>query len=662
MHFKQQKAVILLICILLLCFITPISIVANCKKTGSLQAQYSVLNHTVYVSVPPSLDDYYGNMSHTVNTYSDYANFVTPQAVESIAESLQNITGNLPYSNEQFADAVLTLVHQIPYVIKGPEYPVETLVNNSGDCVGLSLLAASIMEAGGLDVVLIHYTGITPGHMNVGVYLPYTPVYHTAGMAPTDFAYDNKTYWTAEATSAEDWKVGDQSASLSNAEPNIIPLNNTEQSSPAQVSSSWGTPLRPSSITINLSPEQSSANMTQEQASFGENTRALAVSGSISPTYSGENVSIYVSNGSAYDYFRTVTDNASGYMVIWNFTSTGTYYIKASWSGTSNYAGADSETLTVFVGPESFVQFNTPNYSYIFLTYIQASLAEYAISPLQGVNDFLSIPLGANVSFSYDFTILQAGQTVSNVQTENITIPGSTQTIYKGRTSFMTTQAPEENMTVPINVPIDMEPLILPDDFNQTINNQFCFILQNNGGNYSLNVRGLNDNDMSNILLGNESSTAFMNVSQNIKENSWYNVTESMSDNGITANLYNTNGTLIESRVTPFNATNSNEMIMLITNNVDSAVILKDLAVKALYNTTQPPESNEKTSNESGLLFPTVSLSILLVATFSVAVVYVKKKRQMRDKKTAQMVLVAFFGFDSSLKSLELLHSWRCLQ
>ena len=210
MYFKHQKAVILLIGILLLVFITPTSIVANCEKTSTFQAQYSVLNQKLYVSVPPSLYDYYGNMSHTVNIASDYANFVTPQAVEPIAESIQNITRNLPYSNEQFADAVLSLVHQIPYVITNPQYPVETLVNNSGDCVPLSTLAASIMEAGGLNVVLIHYTGITPGHMNVGVYLPYTPVYHTAGQAPTDFVYDNKTYWTAECTPAENWKVGDQ--------------------------------------------------------------------------------------------------------------------------------------------------------------------------------------------------------------------------------------------------------------------------------------------------------------------------------------------------------------------------------------------------------------------------------------------------------------------
>ena len=132
-----MKAIILLIGILLLVFITPTSIAANYEKTNTFQAQYGILNQKLYVSVPPSLYDYYGNMSHTVNGDSDYAKFVTPQAVEPIAESIQNITRNLPYSNEQFADAVLTLVHQIPYAISGPKYPVETLVDNSGDCVAV---------------------------------------------------------------------------------------------------------------------------------------------------------------------------------------------------------------------------------------------------------------------------------------------------------------------------------------------------------------------------------------------------------------------------------------------------------------------------------------------------------------------------------------------
>jgi hypothetical protein len=325
-----------------------------------------------------------------------------------------------------------------------------------------------------------------------------------------------------------------------------------------------------------------------------------------------------------------VTDDAGGYMLTWNFTSAGTYYIRTSWSGVSNYAGADSETLTVFVGPQSFVQFATSGYNYI---YGQASIAAYEVRPLLGVNDFLSIPLGTGVSFSYNFTVLQAGHAVSNVQTETVTIPGSVWTISRGRNMpTETMQLPDQTVTIPVNVPTGLQPLMLPDNFNQTINNQFCFILQNNVGNYSLNVNALNAYEMSNVTQGNRGNIAFMNASKNIKENTWYNFTASISDNGVTANIYNTNGTLIESLQNPYNAANSNESIMLIANNVNSAVVFKDLTVQALNNTIQPLRSNEKTTDEIGSLFPYVSLSILLVATLSVTLVYVKKKRQMRQK------------------------------
>jgi hypothetical protein len=511
MHFEYRKAGVLFISIFLLVLITPTSIAVNYEKTYTVQAQYGLLSRKLYVSIPPLLYDYYNNANHTAYGDSDYEKFVTPQAVELIAENIQEVTRNMPHSDEQFADAVLNLVHQIPYAICEPKYPVETLVDNSGDCVALSLLAASIMMAGGLDVVLIHYTGINPGHMNVGVYLPYTPVYHTFLMTPTGFDYNNKTYWTAEATPAEDWKVGDQSEILANAKPAVIPLENTEQSSPVQVSSSVGTPLLASSISVNPS---------QAPSSIEEKTRAITISGSISPAYSGKSVAVYVScNGSSEDYFRTVTDSVGSYSLTLNFTSTGTYYIRTSWSGASNYAGADSETLTVFVGPESFVQFDTDYYNYI---YEQAGTAAYASLLMQGINDFLTIPLGGNGSFSYDFMILQSGYTISNVQTKTITVPASISILTARNRPTIAMRIPEHTITVPVNVPPDLVPLRLPDDFNQTINSQFCFIFQNNdGNNYSLKVRALNDCDMTNIRQNNASNTAFMDASEHIKENTW---------------------------------------------------------------------------------------------------------------------------------------------
>ncbi len=178
MKLKLWKASSLLVCLVLAVFVMSVVSAANYEKTFSIQApsglinrQYKFISHQsdllsglynqkLYISITPSLYNYYSNMSHTVNEDSDYAKFITPQSVAPIAESIQKVTDKLPHSDEQFADAVLMMVHQIPYAITEPKYPIETLKDNYGDCVELSFLAASIMKAGGLDVVLIHYTGI----------------------------------------------------------------------------------------------------------------------------------------------------------------------------------------------------------------------------------------------------------------------------------------------------------------------------------------------------------------------------------------------------------------------------------------------------------------------------------------------------------------------
>jgi hypothetical protein len=638
MKFRLWKASLLLVCLLLTVFVTSVVSAANFEKTYNIQApsgpinrQYKLISHQsdflgelnnqkLYISITPSLYNYYGNSSHTVNEDSDYAKFITPQVVAPIAESIQKATDKLPHNDEQFADAVLMMVHQIPYVITDPKYPVETLKDNSGDCVELSFLAASIMKAGGLDVILIHYKGINPEHMNVGVYLPNKPVYHTLTSPLTSFEYDNKTYWTAEATPAGNWRVGDQSEALAGTSAVITPVGNAEQSPPAQVSSSLNIPLLQSKITLNLSEQP--VKMTDN------NTRSLTISGSISPANSGQNVTIYVSdNKGALNHFTALTDDAGNYMSTWNFTATGTNYITASWGGDLNYYGADSETLTVFVGPQSFIQFQAPGYNYIIG---QPVTAGFITRPMEGINDFLSIPIGTNVSFSYDFMVLPAGHTVSNVETATVEIPASQQTV-RIRNQTITTTFPGETFTVPINVPDNMAPLRLPEGFNQSVNNQFCFIVQKDSGdNFSLNVKALNDDDLSNIARDNGKSADFNNASQIINDNAWYRAITTVSGDGITSNLFNANGTLVESTAVN-SALSGNKAVTLIANNQDHAIVFKDLKIENLNHQQQSPSPKEATTFTSPSIIPYVALSILLAAT-SIAVFFIKRQKSHTTK------------------------------
>jgi hypothetical protein len=642
MNFLNHKsASVFLFILLLTASMMPVLAAGNIERTytikppSTVSRPYSIINteprllsghnQKLYVSVPQSLVNYYGNLTHSISDNSDYAGFVTPQVVAPIADALLKVTDNLPNANEQFADAVLGFVHQITYNITNPQYPVETLANNMGDCVGLSLLAASIMEAGGLDVVLILYTGINPQHMNVGVYLPYTPIYHTPLMTPTSFIYDNKSYWTAEATPEANWKVGDQSSALASATANIIPLGDAAQSQslpPAQVSASLNTNLVPSTITVNPSQQPTSSDLNGE--------RSLTISGSITPGIPSQTVTIYVSSssytGEVLNFFTTETDIYGNYSLSWNFTATGTYYITANWNGASNYAGADSQTLPVFVGPQSYYQFSSIDYNYIFG---QPGLAAFATIPMQGANNFLTLPLGMNASISYSFIVLPAGQTISNVPTTNISVPASIERVLTFRGGVNTLIVPAHNETVPASVPNGLAPLMLPDDFNQTLDNQFSLILQNNADNYSLNIKGLSQEDLSNL----QGNAAISNVTDDIKQNVWYQVTTKVSGDIATTNLSYENGTIISNP----NNQNSNLAVLLITNNEDAAVALKNLTIQTQNLNTQQPLTTQKPTGEhdNSILALYIVIAILAVATI-VATLYVKKARKEMTAQTNQ--------------------------
>ncbi len=292
-------------------------------------------HYKLTVSATSSLYEYYRSKDH--NLYSlDFAKFVTPYALKPIADSLWSIYND----EEDFANGVLMIVHQIPYEESAPQkYPVETIVQNEGDCDLFSFVATSIMMAGGLDVVLFYYEA--DKHMNVGVYLPSTP--NDARSEVYYFNYNGKPYYVAETTGGvweKGWRVGECPEELKDASAQIITLENAEQSSPGQVSSSYSN-LASSSISLRLS------------STYIVRGDMVTVSGQLSPVGSNETVTIYVGKrGSQWSVLgTTLTDSDGRFSFLWIPESSSTYYIRASWSGDSDYAGADSDIHTLMVMP-----------------------------------------------------------------------------------------------------------------------------------------------------------------------------------------------------------------------------------------------------------------------------------------------------------------------
>jgi hypothetical protein len=542
----------------------------------------------------PSLQEYYAGQSHSINDEDDYPKFVTPDAVKSVAENIRNITRNTPYDDEEFANVVLSIVRQIPYVRSTAKYPVETLVDNEADCDGLSILAASILKAGGLDAVLLLYKGIRPSHMNVGVSLERMPVSHAWWMAPSGIEYANKTYWIAECTSLADWTVGARPELLSLDKPQIIQLEECEKKSPASISSSL-IPMEQSSISISLS--------TRNVGASG-NKQTINVSGSISPSFANKSVSLYVTQPNlSPSVLDTFTDDSGNYVLLWNVTLPGTYVAQTCWSGSSNFSGSESEALTVFAGAKP-PELEAPPEYYMGDSY--SGVPSWTSSPAylamlsQGGKEFLkgSLP-GPNVVLSGDFMILSDGREQTPKEA-TITIPAYKITYRLPRTrQLITIEIPEKKVTVP-----GAEPL----------KGQFGFMLKSDGGNnYTASVRLLTNDETSRITTSEDESTGlFMNASEVAAKNIWRKAIAKVSGDEVAIEICDENGTRLDSMVNTATDSRNGELGIVMTYPLGQVLAFKNLKIEALG--LNPTSTAKASVEDAGIdfLFPYVRISLLL--------------------------------------------------
>jgi hypothetical protein len=172
---------------------------------------------------------------------------------------------------------------------------------------------------------------------------------------------------------------------------------------------------------------------------------------------------------------------------------------------------------------------------------------------------------------------------------------------------------------VPFEVPKGISPVTLPSDIDQTINNHFCFLIQYNGvDNYSLNMKALNNYDLSNITK-DAANTALMNVSESLNENTWYTVSESIIGTQVTAQIKNSNGTVIENMSV---SSDSKNTILLVANNVDNSVIIRNLDIQS----TNKPAETKASSNNNELILPSAILAVALIAGSLLVMNYFRKK------------------------------------
>jgi hypothetical protein len=326
-------------------------VVLSCLPTSVLSANsvfsYELLDHpsgsihySLNVAVSESLLEYYAEKGHMLISTNDFATFVTPYALKPIADCLRGIYSN----DEDFANGVLMIVHQIPYEETTPsKYPVETIVANKGDCDLFSYIAASIMKAGGLNVALFYYE--SADHMNVGVSLSHEPQYARGDI--NHVLHDGTKYYMAECTGGdwqEGWRVGECPDDLQNATVQVITLENCEQSAPGQVSASYKA-LAISAASLDVS------------STFLIQGTAVTLTGMLSPHLQNNTITIFIkANGLPWSELCMVSTDSSGrFAYVWRADVSGICYLRASWSGNGDYASADSATRTVTVLPWFFI-------------------------------------------------------------------------------------------------------------------------------------------------------------------------------------------------------------------------------------------------------------------------------------------------------------------
>ena len=299
-----------------------------------LDSSSGSMYYSLNVAVSQSLYEYYHETSHRLGSNNDFAKFVTPYALQPIASSLWEIYTN----DEDFANGVLMIVHQILYNETLPvKYPVETIVENHGDCDLFSYVATSVMKAGGLDTVLLYYE--SEAHMNVGVHLSHTP--HDVRGQAYYVTYNNTQYYVAECTGGnwkDGWRVGECPDDLKHASPEVITLENCEQWSPGQVSASYET------------LESSATSLTVSSTTIIQGS-TITLSGQLSPPLQNKTVTVYIKiNNSPWALLDTVTTDSSGrFVYACKAEVAGVNYIRASWSGDNDYAGSDSPIHNVVV-------------------------------------------------------------------------------------------------------------------------------------------------------------------------------------------------------------------------------------------------------------------------------------------------------------------------
>lgn len=178
--------------------------------------------YTWELSIPKTAYEYYKAQPH--NRESDYAMYAMSDYdrpyLKSLATEIKNAASRDGYSEQDAALMTIAFVQSLPYtsdsVTTGydeyPRYPLETLVDNGGDCEDTSILTAALIKEMGYGVVLLEF----PRHMAVGIK-------GSDNYPGTYWEYMGSKYFYLETT-GDNWNVGQVPGEYQQAKAIIYPM------------------------------------------------------------------------------------------------------------------------------------------------------------------------------------------------------------------------------------------------------------------------------------------------------------------------------------------------------------------------------------------------------------------------------------------------------
>ena len=234
---------------------------------------YKGYDWTWSLDIPKTLYEAYKNVP--VSTRLEYQasgyGFLTTTNdayLQMVAEKLQEASSQEGFESYDEVSFVLAFIQSLPYtsdsVTSGhdeyPRFPLETLVDNGGDCEDTAILFATLTIIMGYGTVYIN----PPEHYAVGIL-------GEEGLPGYYFTYEDRRYYYCETT-GDGWAIGDLPIEYQDVEATIYEIRTYQQYVP------------PSSIPL-VTPSPSTTP-TPSPASTPSSKPTPTVSPSPSPTFS----------------------------------------------------------------------------------------------------------------------------------------------------------------------------------------------------------------------------------------------------------------------------------------------------------------------------------------------------------------------------------------